>query len=854
MVESILNKNENLPPRERLQLTENAQVVLKARYLKKDQQGNILETPEQMFQRVADHVSRVEKQFGADDNQARIWQRRFYNLMASLRFLPNSPTLMNAGREMAMLSACFVLPVPDSIDGIFDAVKNTALIQKAGGGTGFSFDSLRPTGDHIASSGGKTSGPISFWKVLSETTNAIQQGAFRRGANMGMMSVSHPDILKFLHAKQDRQAFNNFNISVKITDDWMTRLKQNPHQPHQVTNPRTKQKFYLPRNLDIWQYQIQDIIEVPSNTAENEQLLKDQPGRFWTIGQLWHLIVSHAHRTGEPGVAFIDRINRDNTTPQLGPIEATNPCGEQPLLPYEACNLGSINLARFVTDQPTEQGTLLAQLTELEQLRRIDFESLCNTVHEAVRFLDDVIETNDYHIDKIDQICHANRKIGLGVMGFADLLYLLRIPYDSETALALGRELMKFINNQAHQAGENLAQQRGTFPNYPGSLWQTRHNRPQRNAAVTTVAPTGTLSIIADCSGGIEPMFSVAFQRNILGGTQLLEVNQVFEQLARQQDFYRPQLIEQIAERGSLADFDEIPESIRKVFVCAHDIEPHWHVRMQAAFQENCDAAISKTINFPNHATVEQVDQIYRLAHELDCKGITVYRDGCRSGQPMAKADSPPAESPDSESSENSQGLVGGLPSKPVKPIDLPEIMTCLRVRQITPFGNMHVKITVDPISGRELEVFAQLGKGGDIANSDLEAICRLLSLLLRCGGSFDLAIKQLEGIGSSLTIPSRQGRIMSLADGLAKAMSKYLHAKQKNGLEALLLGKVTLAEITNHGNIKNERSTATERAADQNCNGGVLAAFKIKCPCCAGVLCFTEGCVKCHNCGFSQC
>ena len=621
------------PIREPLHLTENARVVLASRYLRKDSAGRPLETPEQLFERVARHVARAESAFGAEPSAVEAWQTRFYNLMASLRFLPNSPTLMNAGRSLGMLSACFVLPIPDSIEGIFDAVKTTALIQKAGGGTGFSFDELRPTGDYIASSGGHTSGPISFWRVLSETTNAIQQGAFRRGANMGMMSLGHPDILKFIHAKQDLGAFTNYNISVKVTDQWMREFIDRPDQPHVVHNPRTSKCYLLPRRLDSGSYKLADLVEI-----ETDRPAAWPPGDFWTRRQLWDLIVQHAHATGEPGLAFIDRINLDNPTPLLGRIEATNPCGEQPLLPYEACNLGSINLARFIRAQATEEGTLASLATDVKALQRVDFAALGRTIQEAVRFLDNVIEINDYHVDAIDKICRGNRKIGLGVMGFADALCLLGVPYDTDEALALGRELMRFLNAEGHRASEELARERGNFPNWPGSRWDTEFHRPQRHATVTTVAPTGTLSIIADCSGGIEPLFSVVFPRNVLAGQRLLEVNPIFRQIARDRGFLSDQLLETIARQGSLRHLPEIPEDLRRVFVTAHEIRPEWHVWMQAAFQENCDASISKTINFPPDAPLAQVDRIYRLAWELSCKGITIYRDGCRQNQPMAKS------------------------------------------------------------------------------------------------------------------------------------------------------------------------------------------------------------------------
>ena len=637
MGKSGLNHDRPANSRKALHLTENARVVLANRYLRKEPSGKVIETPEQLFDRVAGHVAQAEKCFGADDQGVSQWQDRFYNLMATLRFLPNSPTLMNAGQSLGMLSACFVLPIPDSIEGIFETVKSTALIQKAGGGTGFCFDALRPTGDYIASSCGRTSGPISFWKVLSETTEAIQQGAFRRGANMGMMGVGHPDILKFLHAKQDLQAFTNYNISVKIDDTWMRQLQEDPDSLHVVENPHTGKKYLLPRTLGIWKYDIHDLIEYFEEASQASVAAAEKQQAFWSKGQIWQVIVTQAHRTGEPGVSFIDCINRANPTPRLGPIEATNPCGEQPLLPYEACNLGSINLARFVHSAGNEEGAAMAANTGIKALGQVDVVGLRQTVHEAVRFLDNVIEGNNYPVAQIDEVSRANRKIGLGVMGFADALCRLAVPYDSEEGLAIGGGLMRFINDEAHLASEELARQRGNFANWPGSIWDCQRHRPQRNAAVTTIAPTGTLSIIADCSSGIEPLFCVAFYHYVLGGTRLVEVNQVFKRIAQDRDFYRDELIGKIAQEGTLQNLPEIPSDIKRVFPCAREISPEWHVRMQAAFQRYCDASISKTINFPADATVEQVDQIYRRAFASGCKGITIYREGSRPGQPVSR-------------------------------------------------------------------------------------------------------------------------------------------------------------------------------------------------------------------------
>jgi len=596
-------------------LSQNALTVLKSRYLIKDDKGRCIETPAQMFGRVASLVADAEANYGASTAEVRQWRRDYYDLMASLRFLPNSPALMNAGRR-GMLSACFVLPVEDSIEGIFEAIKQTALIQQAGGGTGFSFDRLRPTGDRVASSGGTTSGPVSFWRVFSETTEAIQQGAFRRGANMGMMSVEHPDILKFLHAKQNLKAFTNFNISVKVTDAWMEKVLKSGRSPHVVINPRTQQRYLLPKRLDFANYTIADLHEL----SPDAKLPALRTAGFYTVADIWDVLIRCAHATGEPGLVFIDRINRDNPTPALGPIEATNPCGEQPLLPYEACTLGSINLAKFVT--------------YADGRAALDRSELARIVALAVRFLDNIIDVCNYPIDDTARLARANRKIGLGVMGFADCLFLLGIPYDSRRGVEFGSHLMKFINDKAHQASAELAEARGPFTNWDTSIWR-RKKEKLRNAAITCAAPTGTISIIADCSCGIEPAYSLVFTRQVLDGTKLLEINPIFKKLAEKHGFYSKKLEKQIAKTGSIQRISAIPAGIRRIFRCAYDIRPDWHIKMQAAFQDHCDAAVSKTINLPENAARAAVEKAYKTAYRLGCKGITVYRRGSRSREPM---------------------------------------------------------------------------------------------------------------------------------------------------------------------------------------------------------------------------
>jgi ribonucleoside-diphosphate reductase alpha chain len=605
------------PPGLEPELSENAHKVLQSRYLLKDKEGECIETPAQLFSRVATLVAEAETKYGGVHMDIKGWHRRFYDLMATLKFLPNSPALMNAKRRNNMLSACFVLPIEDSIEAIFETVKQTALIQKAGGGTGFSLDNLRPTGDLVGSSGGSTSGPISFWRVFSETTNAIQQGAFRRGANMGMMSVEHPDILKFLHAKQDLHAFTNFNTSVKIGDSWMKSLLKGGDALHVVINPRTKEQYLLARKLDIESYTIHDLVRVVDKPKQKSEAVR----KFYTVKDIWRIIVQCAHETGEPGLAFIDRINRDNPTPTLGSIEGTNPCGEQPLLPYEACTLGSINLTKFVT---FHKGSA-----------KMDWFELGKVIELSVRFLDNIVDMSEYPVRETVRLAQANRKIGLGIMGFADCLFLLGIPYDSEEGLEFAEELMGIVEEKAHEASVKLANMRGPFPNWNESIWRKERSLKIRNAAVTCVAPTGTISIIADCSSGIEPVYSLVFYRQVLSGAKLLQINPVFKAVAEEKGIFDDKLMGQIAKKGSIQKNPKIPAKIRKIFKCAYDIKPEWHIRMQAAFQKHCDAAVSKTINLPKDVSVGAVDKAYKMAYELGCKGITVYRKGSREGEPM---------------------------------------------------------------------------------------------------------------------------------------------------------------------------------------------------------------------------
>jgi ribonucleoside-diphosphate reductase alpha chain len=808
-----------------VRLSKNALTVLENRYLNRDDQGRVVESPAQLFRRVAHHVASCEPKWGASAQATQEIEETFYRLMTERYFMPNSPTLMNAGRRLGMLSACFVLPLEDSIPDIMETARQIALVQRAGGGTGVDLSQLRPKGAIVKSSGGTTDGPLSFLRMLSSVTDAIQQGAFRRGANMGMMRIDHPDIVAFIDIKADLTKVTNYNLSVSMTDEFMDALKRDDAQLHIVRDPHNQKTGYLRKSTGRAHYG-----EVPA----------EKRGEFLTVRELWDHITERAWATGEPGLIFIDEVNRHNQTPNVFQMRATNPCGEQPLGPYEACNLGSINVERFY-----RQG-VRGGLKE-----RIDWEKLRSVVRTCIRFLDNVVEVNNYPTPEIEKACRSNRKIGLGVMGWADLLFHLGIRYDSAEALELAREVGGFIQKTSWEMGAELAEQRGCFDNWKGSVWETQRHLKARNAHYVTIAPTGTISIIAGCSGGIEPIFSLAFTRQVLDGKTLHEVNPVFEGALREslkEEAAIQRVVDHAATTGTVQDLESLAPHVRDVFRTARDIAPEWHVRMQAAWQEHTDAAVSKTINLPSDCDVSTVEAAYLLAYETKCKGITVYRDGSRPLQPMALKDEVGKTLKDKVGDAKKPAAAAA--SGPIRPVALPEIMPCVRVRQFTPFGNMHVKISVEPQTGVEREVFAQLGKGGDLANSDLEAICRILSLFLRCNGELMMAVNQLDGIGSSLSVPTKEGRIKSLADGLAHALRKYLAAKHKFGIKGLLLGEVDLAKL-----YEDSKALASGAAGAAPAVLKPKEMFKLKCPNCeAGVLAFQEGCVKCHSCGFSQC
>ncbi|MGC8885305.1 MAG: adenosylcobalamin-dependent ribonucleoside-diphosphate reductase [Candidatus Nanoarchaeia archaeon] len=571
-----------LEVKDELNLSLNALTVLQKRYLLKDENGKVIETPSQLFRRVAHAIAQVDLNYGCSETDVKKLEEDFYSMMSNLEFLPNSPTLMNAGTPVGVLSACFVIPVPDDLKGIMKALSDAALIQKGGGGTGFSFSNLRPKGDLVRSTKGIASGPLSFATLFDKVTDVIKSGGKRRGANMGVLRIDHPDIVEFIMAKTNPEVLKNFNISIAITDSFMQAVKNNAEFP--LINPR------------------------------NGQVVKRLNAR-----ELWGLITSYAWKTGDPGILFIDEINRRNPTAHIGKIEATNPCGEQPLHSYESCNLGSINLAKMVSRKNGKY--------------ELAWDKLEKTVRLAVHFLDNVIDAQKYVVPETEKITKANRRIGLGIMGWADMLAMLEIPYNSERALKLAENLMRFVSETAHKASMELGKWKGNFPNFKGSYWDKAGYKWMRNATCTTIAPTGTISIIAGCSSGIEPLFALSFVRNVLEGTRLLEVNPIFEAVARQRGFYSEELMAKIAKSGSVQNIKEVPADVRRVFVTALDISWKWHVRMQAAFQKWTDNAVSKTINFPAEATVEDVRKAFELAYKLKCKGLTVYRYGSKPEQ-----------------------------------------------------------------------------------------------------------------------------------------------------------------------------------------------------------------------------
>ncbi len=750
-------------------ISDNAKVVLEKRYVAKDANGKPIETVTGLFERVAKAIAEGDLKFGSSQETYQKTYTRFLEMMLNLEFMPNSPTLMNAGRELGQLSACFVLPVKDSIDSIFDAIKHTAMIHKSGGGTGFSFTNLRPKNDIVGTTGGVSSGPVSFLKVFDAATEAIKQGGTRRGANMGILRVDHPDILEFIKCKSEDKTISNFNISVGITESFMEAVEHDLE--YSLVNPR--------------------------GGGEVQRL---------NAKEVFQLIVDMAWKNGEPGIVFLDRLNRDNPTPTIGKIEATNPCGEQPLLPYEACNLGSINLVKVVADG------------------KIDWDKLRLLVHDSVHFLDNVIEVNKYPLPDITKMCLENRKIGLGVMGFADMLFLLGIPYDSQEGVDLGGKVMQFIQDEGRIASQELAKERGPFPNFAVSIF--KDGVPVRNATITTIAPTGTISLIAGASSGIEPVFAMSYIRNVMDGKHFYETNHIFEEELKKRGFFSDEMLEKISSHGTIAHMPEIPEDMKRVFVCAHDIKPIWHVKMQAAFQGATDNAVSKTVNFPNSATKEEVAEVYMLAYKLGCKGVTIYRDGSRSEQVLN------IKEVNKEVKEKQEPQIKLVP---IAPRQRPEVTHGSTYRIKTGCGNLYVTINNDEQG--ICEVFATIGKSGGCAETQSDAVARLISLALRAGIETKSIIKQIRGLRCPAPNWSQHGPVFSCPDAIAQAIELHLEAMPKIEFSPSMFTP----------------DDPVEEPHDDDDETNIFG-LNPQCPECGSMLEFVEGCVVCKSCGYSKC
>lgn len=742
-------------------LSQNAITVLERRYLKKDAEGRPTESPEDLFKRVAQAIAEADKEYDVDAD-IKATQDIFYDMMYHLKFMPNSPTLMNAGRPLGQLSACFVLPVADSMEDIFDALKNAALIHKSGGGTGFSFSRLRPAGAAVNSTGGVASGPISFMKVFNAATEAVKQGGTRRGANMGILRIDHPDIMEFIQCKKNTAEITNFNISVGITEEFMKAVHEK--REYSLIDPHDKRecgKLYAPDVFD--------------------------------------LIVKMAWTNGEPGIVFLDRINRDNPVPSLGEVESTNPCGEQPLLPFESCNLGSINLDAMLV---CKDGTYEFDYTEFEK-----------TIRNAVHFLDNVITVNNYPLKEIRDMTLSTRKIGLGLMGFADILYKLRIPYNSEEAILLAEKIMKFLRETARDASNELAKERGTFPTYSESVFKSK-GMVQRNATVTTIAPTGTISIICGASSGIEPVFGLSYIRNVMDNDELLEIHPYFEEVMKERGLYSKELMSKIAQEGTIAHLEEIPKDIRDIFVTAHDITPEYHIRMQAAFQKYTDNAVSKTVNFPREATQEDVRMVYELAYELGLKGVTIYRDGSRDAQVLniGKVNKAGEAEPAADA-ERGLGRVA--------PRMRPEVTQGITQKVKIGCGNLYITVNYD--ENGICEVFTNLGRAGGCP-SQSEATSRLISTALRSGMDVESIVEQLRGIRCHSTL--RKGgdvKVLSCPDAIGRVLQ-------------------TVAQM------QSEKIAPLVMQEEQEVHDDS------KCPECGKPLAFEGGCNICRSCGYSKC
>jgi len=778
-------------------ISENASLVLEKRYLHKNDQGEVIEDAEGLFRRVAGAMADVDRKYGRSDEEVADTAEQFYRAMASLEYLPNSPTLMNAGTGAGTLSACFVLPLEDSMEGIMQAAHDAAMVQKFGGGTGFALSAVRPRGSPIRTTHGRACGPVAVLRHLSSVSTLVTQGGKRDGANMAVMDIHHPDILEFIDSKKVEGEIHNFNISVGVSDEFMRAVDEGTDYPLRARA---------------------DAADPDSPMVEVDRL---------NAREVFQKIVDGAWRNGEPGMVFLDEINRNNPVDHVGRITATNPCGEQPLLPNESCNLGSIDVSRFVVEAAREP--------------RIDYDRLAGTVRLVVHFLDNVIDANGYAVPAIREASLLTRKIGLGVMGFADMLVRLGVRYDSEEGVETGRRLMRFIQKEADRASETLAAERGPYPAWEGSRPQREGAEPIRNACRLTVAPTGTISMIAGCSSGVEPIFALAYRKqNILGGETLYYVDGNFEKVARERGFYGDELMEHLADGGSLQDRDDVPDDVKEVFRTALDIAPEQHVRMQAAFQESVDAAISKTVNFRNEAPVEDVEMAYMLAWKLGCKGITVYRSGSREQEVLARG------------GEGGEAGANGLVAQYVTPRARPAEITGITRRVRTGHGNMYVTINVDG-GGRPFELFALLGKAGGCDAAQMEAITRLVSLALRSGIDPEEIVRQMKGI-TCCPVWDNGDLVRSCPDAIALTLD---HQIQKALPEAEELGERETGQLGMFGRPSSNElglPTAMPVPAVAPADRVLIGRGTRLCPECQSTLAHEEGCLKCHVCGYSRC
>ncbi len=772
----------------KMDLTENSRIVLEKRYLRKNSDGEIIETPEKMFERVASAIAEPENLYD-DTGDFSYWQGRFYEIMHTLEFVPNSPTIMNAGTGAGTLSACFVMGLDDSMEDIMTTAKETAMVQKYGGGTGFALSKIRPKGNPISTTHGQACGPVSVLRHLSSVSTLVTQGGKRDGANMAVMDVHHPDILEFIECKQEEGQIHNFNISVGVSDEFMNAVKNGTS--YELRDPESGE--------------VVDKIEA--------SLVFDK-------------VIEGAWRNGEPGVIFLDKVNADNPTLNIGKMTATNPCGEQPLLPYESCNLGSINLTKFVIED--------------SDVKSLDWDRLKEVVHVSTRFLDNVIDANVYSVDKIENMTKSTRKIGLGVMGFADMLVQLNVPYDSEEGLSLGRKLMKFIRSESDEMSKTLASERGVFPAFEGSKYDSTDGFEVRNACRLTVAPTGTISMIAGCSSGIEPLFALCYHKhNILGGESLLYVDKGFEKVAKEGGFYSQELLNYLADGGSLQERDDVPDWAKRLFVTSSDISPEMHVRMQAVFQESVDSAISKTINFPNSASDDDVRSAYLLAWELSCKGITVYRAGSRDAEVLtAGKEKDSSEENNVESTDNIN-----LKSEMLTERQRPKVLSGVTERVRTAHGNLFVTINYNE-EGKPFEVFASLGKAGSTESAQLEAITRLTTMSLRAGVEPSQIIQHLQGITDE-PIWDKGSLVRSTPDAVAQVLSRHL--LKNNSIDVN-----TSSDVEQLGLFVGD---STEEVIKESESSEEVLVKKLACPDCSiGVLVHQEGCLRCADCGYNKC